>query len=206
MTTTTPKATIVEWRSQFAYPTGWLGSLVGYVMAVKSRERSLWVLSLLDLRPDDRALEIGFGPGVDIQRASEVATYVAGIDHSAVMVQQAKRRNRMGIRAGKVEVRQGSSADPLPFPEDSFTKVFSINSFQFWPDPHLTLRELHRVLRPGGLIAMAVQPRGKGVTNEDSRIVGEQLRQALLAAGFSGVRLETKPMKPVAAVCAMGKK
>src|SRR5215470_9869970 len=105
MRTASPSPKIAEWRSQFAYPNGWLGALVGHVMALKSRERSQWVLSLLNLQPDDRVLEIGFGPGVDLQRASKVAAYVAGIDHSAVMVKQAKRRNHAGILAGRVDVR-----------------------------------------------------------------------------------------------------
>jgi SAM-dependent methyltransferase len=205
-TTTTPPANVAQWRSQFAYPTGWLGSLVGHVMAIKSRERSLWVLSLLDLQSDDRVLEIGFGPGVDIHRVSKIVAYVAGIDHSAAMVRQARRRNRVAILAGKVDVRQGSAAGPLPNPDGRFTKVFSINSFQFWPDPDASLRELRRVLQPGGLIALAVQPRGKGATNEDSRLMGERLRERLSAAGFSWVHLASKAMKPTAVVCAMGTK
>jgi ubiquinone/menaquinone biosynthesis C-methylase UbiE len=126
------------------------------------------------------------------------------MDHSAVMVEQAKRRNRVGIRTGGVDVRQGSASDPLPFPDSSFTKVFSINSFQFWPDPRASLRELHRTLQPGGIVAMAVQPRGSSVTDEDSRRMGERLREELFAAGFSDVRLATKPMKPVAVVSAIG--
>jgi hypothetical protein len=59
-----------DWLRQFGNPTGWLGSLVGDAMAIKSCERSQWVLSPLDLQTDDRVLEIGFGPGVDIQRVS----------------------------------------------------------------------------------------------------------------------------------------
>ena len=152
-----------DWRSQFAFPTGWLGTLVGLAMAVKSRERSLWVLSLLDLQPDDRVLEIGFGPGVDVQRASRIAAFVAGIDHSAVMAQQARRRNRTAMRAGRVDVRQGTIAAPLPFADGAFTKVFAINSYQFWPDPVASVRQLRRVLRAEGLLAIAIQPRWKEI-------------------------------------------
>jgi SAM-dependent methyltransferase len=197
---------IAEWRSQFAYPTGWLGSLVGIAMAIKSRERSLWVLSLLDLQPDDRVLEIGFGPGVDIQRASRVAVFVAGIDHSAVMVRQARGRNRAAIRAGRVDVRQSSVADPVPFDDGAFTKAFAINSFQFWPDPDASIRELRRVLRPGGLLALALQPRGKGATDEDSRLAGERLQRLLQEHEFMEARVESRAMKPVRVACALGVK
>jgi len=199
-------ASIAEWRSQFAYPTGWLGSLVGIAMAIKSRERSLWVLSLLDLQPDDRVLEIGFGPGVDIQRASRVAPFVAGIDHSAVMVRQARGRNRAAIRAGRVDVRQSSVADPLPFDDGAFTKAFAINSFQFWSDPDASIRELRRVLRSGGLLALALQPRGKGATDEDSRLAGERLQRLLQEHEFMQARVESRAMKPVSVACALGVK
>ena len=55
-------------------------------------------------------------------------------------------------------------------PHRGISKIFSINSFQFWPDPDASLVELRRILKPGGLIALAVQPRGKGVTGEDTHM------------------------------------
>ena len=200
----TSRTTSDDWRSQFAHPTGWLGSLVGYAMAIKSRERSLWVLSLLDLRPNDRVLEVGFGPGVDLQRVSGVTSFVAGIDHSGVMVQQARRRNRRVIRAGRMEALQGTIAEPLPFADSEFTKAFAINSFQFWPDAVMGVRELRRVLRPGGLLAIAVQPRWKGATDSDARRVGEEVRALLQDEGFAGTHVEVQVMKPVAVTCALG--
>lgn len=202
----TSRTTIDVWRSQFAYPTGWLGSLVGYAMAVKSRQRSLWVLSLLDVQPDDHVLEIGFGPGVDVQRVSRVAAFVAGIDHSAVMVQQARRRNRGAIRAGRVDIRQGTIAEQLPFADGEFSKAFTINSYQFWPDPIAGVRELRRVLRPGGVIAITIQPRWQGATDGDARRVGEEVRALLQDGGFTETHVEVQAMKPVAVACALGVK
>ena len=84
----------MNWRSQFAKPTGALGWAVGHAMAFQNRQRSEWVFSLLDLRPEDRVLEIGFGSGTDLARASGVAAFVAGVDHSDVMLRQASQRNR----------------------------------------------------------------------------------------------------------------
>src|SRR5258706_12048265 len=72
----------MDWRKQFAKPTGTLGWMVGHVMAMKNGERSEWVFSLLDLKREDHVLEIGFGSGADLLRASRVAAFVAGAGFS----------------------------------------------------------------------------------------------------------------------------
>jgi hypothetical protein len=62
------------------------------------------------------------------------------------------------------------------------------------------------VRAPGGRLVLAVQPRSKGATEETARQTGRQLEAALAAAGFTDVRLESKPMRPVSVVCAAGRK
>ncbi|MGZ3682072.1 MAG: hypothetical protein ACXVDI_26230, partial [Ktedonobacterales bacterium] len=70
--------------SSFANPRGPLGWAAGKLMARLSTQRSEWGLSLLDLQSDDQVLEVGFGPGVDIQRAARVVTdgTVVGVEPS----------------------------------------------------------------------------------------------------------------------------
>jgi ubiquinone/menaquinone biosynthesis C-methylase UbiE len=195
------------WHGQFARPTGMLGRVAGHVMALRNKERSWWVLPLLEIGESERLLEVGFGSGIDIRRASDIAAhgFVAGIDHSEVMLEQARRRNASGIRAGRVELQLGL-ASRLPYPDDSFDKVFSINVAQFWTEPLEAIREMRRVLRPSGLIGIAVQPRSKGGTKQTAREMGQMLVENLRAAGFSQVRLESKKMKPVSVVCGLGVK
>jgi ubiquinone/menaquinone biosynthesis C-methylase UbiE len=192
-------------RKQFAKPSGTLGWMVGHVMALTNADRSEWVFSLLDLKPEDRVLEIGFGPGADVLRASRMVSFVAGVDHSDVMVKQASRRNASAIRAGRVKLELGS-ANKLPYPEANFDKVFAINSAQFWKDSVNTISELGRVLRPGGWAALAVQPRSKGATEDHAHQAGKGLADAMKKAGFSDVHCESRAMKPVSTVCALGRK
>jgi ubiquinone/menaquinone biosynthesis C-methylase UbiE len=173
-----------------------MGHLVGYALSFKNRERSEWVLALLDLKPSDRVLEIGFGPGADIQRASRTAAFVAGLDHSEVMVSQATSRNSAAIREGRVELKLGVAAE-IPYPDAQFDCVFAINSAQFWKNLPHTFAGIQRVLKPGGRVLLAVQPRNKGATDETAHQVGAGLAKALTAAGFEDVHCEFKQMKPV---------
>jgi SAM-dependent methyltransferase len=193
-------------RAQFGRPTGVPGRMAGWVMAHRSsnRRRNAWVVSLLDVQRDDRVLEIGFGPGVAIRELARLAAdgYVYGLDHSEVMVRQAARRNAEGVRRGRVDLRLGS-LERLPAFDLPFDKILAVNVVQFCDEPVELIGQLRRVLRSGGRIAIAFQPRGPGATDELAARTGVELAAALGDAGFSDVRVETLELEP-AVVCALG--
>ena len=193
-------------RAQFGRPTGFRGRAAGLLMAhrTSNRRRNAWAVSLLDVRPEDRVLELGFGPGLAIRELSRIAAegYVCGIDHSELMLRWARRRNADGLRRGVVDLRLGSVED-LPAFDEPFDKILAVNAMMFWREPVARLAELRRLLGPGGLIAVAYQPRGPGATDETSAAKGREIAVALIRAGFTEVRLETMRLKP-AVVCALG--
>jgi SAM-dependent methyltransferase len=193
-------------RIQFGRPTGLWGIAAGLLMANRpsNRRRNAWAVSLLDVQRDDRVLELGFGPGLAIRELSGIAAvgYVCGIDHSELMVRWTRRRNADGLRRGVVDLRLGS-VDELPAFDEPFDKILAVNAMLFWSEPVARLAELRRLLRPGGLIALAHQPRGPGATVETSAARGREIAAALIRAGFSEVRLETMRLKPAVA-CALG--
>jgi SAM-dependent methyltransferase len=121
-----------------------------------NRQRNLWVVSLLSVQPTDRVLEIGFGPGIAIKELSRLATagHVYGVDHSAVMVSQASKRNARAIRAWHATL-QRASVENLPNFGQPLDTILAVNSMGFWPDPRRSLRELRTKLRPGRQIAIA---------------------------------------------------
>jgi ubiquinone/menaquinone biosynthesis C-methylase UbiE len=186
--------------AQFGRPTGLLGGAAGLLMAHRSsnRKRNEWAVSLLGVRPDDRVLEIGTGPGLAIRELSRIARagYVCGIDHSEVMLRQARRRNADGLRRGIVDLRLGS-VDELPAFDAPFDKILAVNTVLFWAQPDARLAQLRQMLRPGGLIAVAHQARGPGASDESSAAAGREIAAALERAGFSPVRLETLGLSPV---------
>jgi ubiquinone/menaquinone biosynthesis C-methylase UbiE len=193
-------------NAQFAHPEGWAGHLVGMILAWKNRQRNAWTISMLDIQPDDQVLEIGFGPGQAIQEAAKLTPngFVAGIDLSEVMVEQASKRNAAAIRSGRVLLQQGSEA-PLPFENGKFDKVFAVNSMQFWLKPIEGLQEVRRVLKPDGRVVITIQPMW-AKTGEDVRSVAEKLEFQLKQVGFRQVRLETRQIKPITAVSCIGLK
>lgn len=193
--------------AQFHRPHGLGGRAAGWFMAHRgsNRKRNVWAAGLLDVQPDDRVLELGFGPGIAIEALARRATrgLVVGVDHSEVMVRQATRRNAACVRAGRVDLRLGD-AQQLPVFDAPFDEVLSVNSLLFWDDPAARLKELRELLRPGGRIAIAHQPRGSGSTDATAARAGEQIAADLGAAGFTDVRVETLPLKPTAVVCVLG--
>ena len=84
----------------FGRPKGVLGRLGGLIMARRNEDCGAWVVDLLEIRQNDSVLEVGFGPGVIIQRLSKLASagHIAGIDPSQEMVEQARTRNAEGYR------------------------------------------------------------------------------------------------------------
>lgn len=192
---------------QFGKPTGVPGRLAGWIMAQRpsNRERSLRTLQHLGIEATDRVLEIGFGPGVAIGEASRLASrgFVAGIDHSELMLQVATRRNAPAIRDGRVTLHLASPATMPEFTE-AFDKAYAVNVHMFWRDKVDPLRNILHVLREGGVLALTFQPRNPGASDADAVSAGESIIEAMRAAGFENVDVTLFEMKPVSTVCVTG--
>lgn len=195
--------------TQFGRPTGIQGRIAGMIMASRASnlERTLWALSLLDLRPADRVLEIGFGPGVAIHKMSEIITegIVWGVDHSEVMFKQASRRNSEALSKGMVKLFLGTIAE-MPPVDGQVDKVLDINSFQFWRSPVNDLKKLRTFLAPNGIIAIVHQPRKPGSTDGDVDKAGRMFAGYLESAGFRNLEIRKRSMKPVSAICILGRR
>lgn len=202
------KPRVSKWLvSQFGRPSGFWGSVAGSIMAhrASNRERAHWTVELLRIRPEDRVLEVGFGPGVAIEQASRAASRgrVVGIDHSEVMLDQATRRNARAIAEGRVELRL-AAVESLPDLGEPFDAIFAINSVDFWPDPVAQLERLRGLLVEGGRLALAVQPRGRGATEAAVERAGDRLTDYMTRAGLVELRREIREMKPVSTVAVLG--
>jgi SAM-dependent methyltransferase len=181
------------------HPRGAAGSVTGWVFAHRpsNRQRNRWVVSLVDVQPADQVLEIGFGPGVAVAELARAgAGHVSGIDHSAVMLRQAARRNAAAIRAGRVTLINASVDQLPPALDGPFDVVLAVNSLGFWPAPGERLAELGRRLAPGGRMAIVSQPRCPGATASTSRSAADEIENLLRGAGFTQLSIETLPLSP----------
>jgi SAM-dependent methyltransferase len=106
------------------------------------------MLAMMRFAPSETILDVGAGGGWLVRElASRVPQgRVIGMDHSDEMVEQAQRNS---AALHNVEFIVGS-VDAIPRDPDSFDKVVSVESSYYWPDPAAGIREIFRVLRPGG--------------------------------------------------------
>jgi ubiquinone/menaquinone biosynthesis C-methylase UbiE len=188
--------------SQFRKPSGLLGRLIGNGMARRNELESRWTVDLLNIQPDMHVLEIGFGPGVAIQYASEktVQGHVSGIDYSKTMVQSAHNRNATMVKSGRVDLRQGD-VSALPYENDTFERVFTIHCIYFWSEPTTCLREIWRVLRVNGILAITILPKDKWLLHRSRQpstdvftlYNSDEVTRLLTDVGFQDVHVEDSP-------------
>jgi SAM-dependent methyltransferase len=192
--------------AQFHHPTGAAGHVAGWIMGRRSSNvaRNRWAAQLLDVQPTDHVIELGCGPGVAIAALADRAMrgLVVGVDHSLVMIRQARRRNRAAVRAGRVRLMH-APVESLSMSDGPFDAALAVNTVGMWPDPSTRLRELAQLLRPGGRIALVSQPRCPGATPATSAAAAKELAGLLTDAGFERLRTEMLDLDPPAA-CVLG--
>jgi len=195
--------------AQFRQPTGVPGALAGRFMAVRpsNRIRNAKTVELLRLRPDSRVLEIGCGPGLALSACASIVTSgrLVGLDHSDVMVRQARHRLRTRNAGNPVELVTGGLDKLADWPE-SFDRVFSLNVIQFQSDRNGFFRAVSDALVPGGFCLTTYQPRLNADGPGSSRRMIGSIETALGASGFENIaRIEilggTAP-----AICVTGRK
>ncbi len=177
---------------QLAHPSGFFGRFVmGRFLNRTTADHTAMVFDDLQVMPASRVLEVGFGGGALLERLCVAASggFVAGVEVSHEMLARARSRLGRDIDSGRLDIAE-ASVERLPYADASFDRACTVNTTYFWPDLAAGLRELHRVLRPGGRLVVGF------VSPEDMRRDGlhtqgfsmhspAELAKALALAGFS---------------------
>lgn len=191
---------------QFENPKGVIGKLVGMIMTYNNNERSNWAVSLMNVKPDDTILEIGFGPGITIKEISKkiVSGLITGVDWSEVMLQQAAKKNQASMKKGRVKLEQKDVVD-LQYSGNNFDKIIAINTNFFWEDQVEVYKKLKEYLKSQGKIYIVFQPRW-AESEEHIKNIAIQTEEYLIEAGFENVTKQFKRMKPVTCIGLIGEK
>jgi SAM-dependent methyltransferase len=200
---------------QVRKPTWPLGR--AFLLAMNRSHATLtdWALQHVPIKQDDRVLDVGCGGGRTVQRLGALAPEgkVYGIDYSAASVAASRQMNAREIETGRAQIELGSVA-ALPFPDCHFDLVTAVETHYYWPDLPANMREVLRVLKPGGTFAIIAETCREGRFGVLYAVPMWLIRAAFLTdaehqdllrqAGFTEVSTLHAPRKSW--ICAVGRR
>jgi len=142
--------------SQPGLPRGFVGWIVAWIMPLPHSLIYRRVSKVLNLQPEDYLVEIACGGGHFLKKYASHVHSVAGLDLSDVQVKMAKWKLRGRIATGEAEIVQGD-ASQLPWEDNRFSVATAMGSFIGFPKPVESLKEMYRVLRPGGRAVVSIE-------------------------------------------------
>jgi len=147
--------------NQMRMPRGLLAPLAARSLNRRNQGLIERTIAALDVMPGHRVLDVGFGGGVSLglllDRVGDGA--VAGLEPSPEMVTRACRLYAGPLRDGRLSVSTGAIEGGGAFGDATFDRVLTCQTIYFWSDIAAGLAELHRVLIPGGRVAVAMMPK-----------------------------------------------
>jgi len=180
---------------QLSRPSGRLGRVVAFGMNRGNRAFNARAIEKLDVRSGTRVLDLGFGGGLTFSPLLERGATVVGVDRAGDMVAAAAGRHRADVEAGRLSLHTGE-VQALPLEDAAVDRVLTVNTVYFWPDLAPGLRELHRVVTPGGSVVIGIRD-GAVMERVDPAVftvrTAQEVAAALTVAGFTGAEVDTAP-------------
>lgn len=186
------RRTARAWAGVPSGPLGWVSA--HWVMPVLHGPIYPVMASALELTPEDDLLEVACGSGVFLAEHAGPARHAAGLDLSDVQVDLARQRLAARITAGKAEIVKGD-VSALPWPDERFSVVTCMGSFEAFPDPARAVAEIYRVLRRGGRAVLNIGERVAAGTQTHQILSAiwvwseDDVRRMVEQAGFSDVEI-----------------
>ena len=178
---------------QFKKPTGFYGKIISKIMLHGNRSAYDKIIPELDIKQNDRILEVGYGHGLGISRISSgFDCYVTGIDYSELMFNEATKRNKKYIDNKRVELYFGDFLTSEII-ADKYDKVFCINVIYFWDKLEVPFSKIKTGLKEGGSFCIYMVHRDKlgkkRYTTDDifNKYSIEQVVDSLKLSGFKDI-------------------
>jgi len=200
---------------QVRKPSGQLGRRVVRAMNLGHATMTDWGLQQVTVPKNSAILDVGCGGGRTVQKLAALAPEgkVVGLDYSTTSVAVSRNTNADAIAAGRVRIEEGSVA-ALPFPDGTFDIVTAVETHYYWPDLPANVREILRVLKPGGSFVLIAETYSGGPSRIVYGMVMPLLGAAFLTdaehhdlltqAGFTEVA--TKHVSGKNWICALGRR
>jgi len=202
---------------QWDKPSGWIGRLLLRNMNTRHSRVTDWGLSHVTIGARDTVLDVGCGGGRTVGKLAVAAAEgkVYGVDHSSASLALARKVNAKEIAAGHVEIVSGSVSQ-LPFPDSMFDLVTAVETHFFWPNLRGDVREVVRVLKPGGTFVIIAEiyrgapgPIARTLEKNAPKynmtlLTPDEHRELLASAGLNEIEVFTWPEKLW--ICARGRK
>ena len=204
-------------ENQCSKPKGLWGRFTLWRMNLSHSKLTDWGLAQIAIEKHSTVLDVGCGGGRTVGKLAEIAPQgkVYGVDYSDESVAATKRTNARWIAAGRVDVQHGSVSQ-LPFRDAMFDLITAVETHFWWPDLPADMREVFRVLKPGGTL-VAIAEIYKGANTMAAKIIEksgaqigitllsvEEHRELFTTAGYTNVQAIENRDKGW--ICAIGKK
>jgi ubiquinone/menaquinone biosynthesis C-methylase UbiE len=185
-----------ELAAQLRKPEGETGLQVGLMMNKGNEMMNLQAIANLHPSEGDKILEIGMGNGRFVKNILELNDNLSyrGLDFSSLMTDEAKIINKEFTEAKRANFITGEASE-IPFPGGFFNRIMTVNTIYFWGDAEMELKEMKRVLAPGGHAVVAIRPRSTlnqlQFSQHGFRLYDEnELEQLLMKNGWKVKKIE----------------
>ncbi len=184
-------------------PEGFWGRMMIKAMNKGHSELTDWALAHIKINRNDTALDVGCGGGKTVSKlCAKIGNgKVFGIDYSQLCVENSKKLNKNNIICGKASILQ-ASVSSLPFDSNKIDVVTAVETYYFWQDKLNDLKEIYRVMKPGGRLLLVFEM----VKSDDEphkwdsvekklgieAVSRDGIKDILLHAGYQNIRTYTK--------------
>jgi len=141
-------------------PDGLFGRLTARMMNATNAIMTTTAIDALDISPNHLILDVGFGGGDSLDQCLSRAPdgHISGTEISASMLRRAGKIYRRFISHGRLSLHEGT-IEALPFGDNQFDRISTLNTIYFWSDPKQGVGEMYRVCKPNGKTIIAFRPR-----------------------------------------------
>lgn len=146
--------------AQLRKPEGEMAVQIGERMNEGNFHINQYAIEALDVKPSDRVLEIGMGNGLFVKKILSAGKEVhySGCDFSEEMVEDAVKRNKASVNSGQSDFH-ACNAEALPFDDNIFDKIITVNTLYFWENQERVFREIKRVMKKDAIFVIAIRPK-----------------------------------------------